>query len=205
LTLLRDQLAQGQDASILYSEVGRVIRTTLHLAVDPELEPTLSDSHRSMLQPFAEEVGSDGLARMLGLWLDHGHVMRDAANRELALEVVAMRLARWPSVRAVEDWLRGAEGQLPVGPGPGDSPPPAPPAPAAPGGATPAAGSGGSASAPETSGDGEGCEIQGDLETGGESLEEEARSDPGVVMAQKILGGDVVRVRPDHTALNRDG
>ncbi len=204
LELLRDQLAGGQDASVLYNEIGRAIRTALHLAVDPKLEPNLSESHRTFLQPLADEVGTDGLARMLGLWLDHGLVMRDSGNRELALEVIAMRLARWPSVRAVEDWLRGAERSLPAGPAPSTSTPPTASTGGQAGGSPPASG-GNAASAAAISA----TEVGADDDDGPPkemavidprvaALEEEARTDPGVMMVQKVLGGDVVAVRPDN-------
>jgi hypothetical protein len=47
-------------------------------------------------------------------------MLREAANRELALEVAALRLARWPSIKRVERWLAGGQGP-PTG---GDPPSP---------------------------------------------------------------------------------
>jgi DNA polymerase-3 subunit gamma/tau len=108
LGLLREQLSAGQDASVLYLEVGRLLRVLLHLAVDPELEQTLTAEHRALIEPLAEQLGEDALGRMLGLWIEHEPLLREAGNRELALEVAALRLARWPAVRRVEEWLAGA-------------------------------------------------------------------------------------------------
>ncbi len=90
----------------------------LHLAVDPALEPvspTISAADRDA----GRQLGVDALTRMLGLWLEQEPMLRDAANRELALEVAALRLARWPSIQRVEQWLAG--GQAPPAEG---SPPP---------------------------------------------------------------------------------
>ncbi|MEJ2188846.1 MAG: DNA polymerase III subunit gamma/tau [Acidobacteriota bacterium] len=188
LGLLREQLSAGQDAAVLYLEVGRLLRVLLHLAVDPELEQTLTAEHRALVEPLAEQLGEDALGRMLGLWIEHEPLLREAGNRELALEVAALRLARWPAVRRVEEWLAGA-GEL------------APPT-ASPGGRRggPPASSGGS-SPPQSSTDNggrqEAAEVAPSTVDRGAILEEEARSDPGVVLATRILGGDVVAVRGD--------
>ena len=209
LSSLRDQLAGGQDASVLYREIGRVLRTTLYLAVDPDLESSLSDSHRAVLQPIADAHGADPLSRMLGVWLEQERLLREAGNRELALEVASLRLARWPAVRTIEDWLAGP-GDLPPTPGAVSGPAKMPP-PAA-GGASEAGsssvpGGGGTVEAspspaPDLTGPTEDAvddEITepaaGDVERA--SLEEKVRSDPGVILATRILGGDVVAVRPD--------
>jgi DNA polymerase-3 subunit gamma/tau len=195
LEMLREQLARGRDATVLYKEIGRALRTCLHLAVDPGLEPDLAESQRAQLDPVTA-VGADGLGRMLGLWLDHGLAMRDAVNRELALEVVALRLARWPSVRAVEQWLSGGQALPSAGPG-GGSPPPSP----ATGGSESAAGSrggGGGSRAAEP-------EAVSTPSPSAEQLQRreheqwmaEVNADPGVVLARKVLGGEVVAARPD--------
>ncbi len=209
LSSLRDQLAGGQDASVLYREIGRVLRTTLYLAVDPDLESSLSDSHRAVLQPIADAHGADPLSRMLGVWLEQERLLREAGNRELALEVASLRLARWPAVRTIEDWLAGP-GDLPPTPGAVSGPAKMPP-PAAGGaseaGPSSAPGGGGTAKAspspaPDLSGPTEDAvdddiaePPSGDVERA--SLEEKVRSDPGVILATRILGGDVVAVRPD--------
>ena len=117
LQTIRAELAAGHDAAILYQEVGRMLRTALHLAVDPVLDPSLTDDVRAKIEPLARELGADALTRMLGLWLEQEPMLRDAANRELALEVAALRLARWPAVQRVEQWLAGGEGP-PTGGGP---------------------------------------------------------------------------------------
>ena len=209
LSSLRDQLAGGQDASVLYREIGRVLRTTLYLAVDPDLESSLSDSHRAVLQPIADAHGADPLSRMLGVWLEQERLLREAGNRELALEVASLRLARWPAVRTLEDWLAGS-GDLPPTPGAVSGPAKMPP-PAAGGaseaGSSSAPGGGGTVEAspspaPDLTGPTEDAvddEIAepaaGDVERA--SLEEKVRSDPGVILATRILGGNVVAVRPD--------
>jgi len=121
LRTIRAELAAGHDAAILYQEVGRMLRAMLHLAVDPALNPALTDDLRPKIEPLAAELGAETLTRMLGLWLEQEPMLRDAANRELALEVAALRLARWPAIKRVEQWLSGGEGP-PTGGGP-PSPP----------------------------------------------------------------------------------
>jgi len=209
LSSLHTQLAAGQDASVLYREIGRVLRTVLYLAVNPDLESSLSDAHRSVLQPIADAHGVDPLSRMLGLWLEQEGLLREAGNRELALEVASLRLARWPAVRTVEGWLAGS-GDLAPTPGAASGPVEIPPP--ATGGATGAepgratGGGGATEAAPAVEEDLAGAteEAIGDLaadsataETEDASLEEEVRSDPGVILATRVFGGDVVAVRPD--------
>jgi len=186
LGLLRTQLAGGQDASVLYREMGRALRATLYLAVDPALGPIMSDAHRARLEPIADAHGADPLSRMLGVWLEQEALVRDAGNRELALEVAALRLARWPAVRTVEDWLAGPGGVTPTG-GRGSAPSEAPPEPGAESsGPGPAGRGAANASAAPTQ-----------PEADKKKLIEEAQADPGVVLATRILGGDVVAVRPN--------
>jgi DNA polymerase-3 subunit gamma/tau len=132
LGIIRNELATGHDAAILYQETGRLLRAMLHLAVDPALEPGMTDDQRTLIEGRATELGADALTRMLGLWLEQEPMLRDAANRELALEVAALRLARWPSIRRVEEWLAG--GQAP----PAESAPPTPAATGERGGGPPA-------------------------------------------------------------------
>jgi DNA polymerase-3 subunit gamma/tau len=207
LSRVREQLSAGRDAHVLYRECGRALRTALHLAIDPELEKGLAESHRALVQPLADEVGADGLGRMLGLWLEHGRMLDDTTNRELALEVVILRMSRWPSVRALEDWLAN-----------GGSSAPAPGAQGAPSsglsGADPAT-NGGSPSAgstapptPETAAspgeadrpDEQPSAADAERERELEALAEAAKSDPGVALATKVLGGEIVAVRPDREA-----
>jgi DNA polymerase-3 subunit gamma/tau len=118
LSTIRTELAAGHDAAILYQEVGRMLRAMLHLAVDPALDPALTKDLRGTIEALASQLGAEALTRMLGLWLEQEPMLRDAANRELALEVAALRLARWPAVKRVEQWLAGGEG-----PPTGGSPP----------------------------------------------------------------------------------
>jgi DNA polymerase-3 subunit gamma/tau len=209
LSLLRNQLVGGQDASVLYREIGRVLRTTLYLAVDPDLEPSLSDSHRTVLQPIADAYGADPLSRMLGLWLEQERLLREAGNRELALEVASLRLARWPTVRTLEGWLEGSGNLAPISgaaSGPAEMPPTSGGGPTGTGPSSAQGGGGATettrsserdlAGASEDAVDDVAAEpAAADVE--GASLEEEARSDPGVALASRVLGGDVVAVRPD--------
>jgi len=186
LALVRDQLANGQDASVLYREIGRALHAALYLAVDPALAPTMSEAHRDLLLAVAESRGADPLGRMLGLWLEQEGLVRGAANRELALEVASMRLARWPSVQRVEEWLAGA-GPVDSGPGPSSSPSSAEPTKSSPDPA-PAPGGASAAEAQEDERTAEAAEED-------PSLAEEASSDPGVILATRVLGGEVVAVR----------
>ena len=200
--LLRKQLTSGQDPTVLYQEAGRTLRTLFYLAMDPSLEPTLSDAHRTLLQPIAEEFGVDGLGRMLGLWLDQERLVHDASNRELALEVASMRLARWPAVRRVEEWLAGGQ-ELPLPPPRPGSPPAASPAASGDpesGGGTPGAPSASSAqsSVPEEESKESVPALVEEAGDGGKAqrmLEEVVDADPGVALATRILGGEVVAVR----------
>ncbi len=192
LALVREQLAEGQDASVLYREVGRVLRSALHLAVDPELAPLMSEDHHALLTNLASSIGSEALGRMLGLWLEQESLVRSADNRELALEVASLRLARWPSVRLVEEWLAGSGAVgADLGGGPGRSGPPS------------ANTSSESSRGPEPTGGTEASGGEDAQPDGGRaapedtSLTDEAGTDPGVVLATRILGGDVVAVRPD--------
>lgn len=121
LEILRSELRDGHDATVLYQETGRVLRTLVHLAIDAELESTLTDEQRAVVRPLAERIGSDALGRMLGLWLEQEALMRESGNRELAVEVAALRLARWPAVQRVESLLAGDQPAQPSG-----SPTPAP-------------------------------------------------------------------------------
>ncbi|MDX2438306.1 MAG: DNA polymerase III subunit gamma/tau [Acidobacteriota bacterium] len=217
---LREQLASGQDPSILYQEMGRTLRTLVYLALDPALVPTLSEAQLERLQPISEACGADALTRMLGLWLEHDLLVKDASNRELALEVAAMRLARWPSVQQLEAWLAGS-GQVPPDGGPG---PETGSTPISGGGAGPSAAktppsrkataASPRASKPSPTETEEPDEPENALENenehepesqrqnepapvGTDDLLTVAKADPGVVLATRILGGDVVAVRPD--------
>jgi hypothetical protein len=204
---------------------------------------------------IAGRLGVSALVRMLGLWLEHEHLLRDASNRELALEVASLRLARWPAVQRVEALLNGEKAAGPVG---GDS---------SPNGAAPATDSGASGDAPPggkppagataqerlshalwedghkqlaSAVDSSRCslddgvlalhfgheaaalaaliqetehsklldaacrslfpeftKLQMSVETGRASLEQEALADPQVLLVQRILGGEIVHVRPD--------
>jgi DNA polymerase-3 subunit gamma/tau len=187
LGLLRELLVSGQDASVLYTEIGHLLRTLLHLVMNPELEPTLADEHRKLIEPLAERLGADALGRMLGLWVEQESLLRDAGHRELALEVASLRLSRWPVVRRVEAWLEGSGNVSPPGAsGPGSAEPPSTPSQDA------SSGSSGTTSKSKGSPNHEEGRRAVD-----KAAEEEARSDPGVTLAAQILGGEVVAVRPD--------
>jgi DNA polymerase-3 subunit gamma/tau len=186
LAMVREQLANGQDASVLYREIGRTLRAALYLAVDPELAPAMSKAHHDLLLEVSTSRGADPLGRMLGLWLEQEALVRGAANRELALEVASLRLARWPSVQRVEEWLAG-NGTIDSGTGPSGTPSSAGPTKSS---LEPTAAPGGASAAAEP---GDACEAKVSEED--PSLAEEARSDPGVILATRVLGGEVVAVR----------
>lgn len=101
LDMIRQELRAGHDAAVLFEELGRTLRGLALLAVnatDPqEIRPDAVD--------LASLVSADGWARFLGLWLEQDRIIREAAHRELALEVAILRLSRWPSVRRVEELL----------------------------------------------------------------------------------------------------
>jgi DNA polymerase-3 subunit gamma/tau len=106
LKRLRQELAAGHDATLLFQECGRMLKTLLHLCLDPELEPTLTAAQQTLLRGIATPLGAGALSRMLGLWLAQESMLRDSHNRELALEVSCLRLARWPAVQQLEALLR---------------------------------------------------------------------------------------------------
>ncbi len=211
LGLLRERLAAGQDASILYQEMGRTLRTLVYLALDPALAPTLTGEQIERLEPIAKAYGADTLTRMLGLWVEHDHLVREAGNRELALEVAALRLARWPAIRQLESWLAGGETPpATAGPGPGKASTPvagggagpSPGKPPASRSATAASQTVGAADRDEPESEHE-DEPADELESAPEPPQETedltslANADPGVILATRILGGEVVAVRPD--------
>jgi DNA polymerase-3 subunit gamma/tau len=115
LKIIREELAGGHDATVLFKEAGRVLRSLVHLSVDPEISSSLTDEQRAMLQPLADGLGAEAVSRMLGLWVEQEPLLRETANRELAVEVAALRLARWPAVQRVERMLAG-DGELPSPP-----------------------------------------------------------------------------------------
>jgi len=106
LSALREELREGHDPTVLWEALGRELRTlTLTVAgADPSSE---LDGEAAAL---AGRLSLDAWTRVLGLWLDHEPVVRTAAHRDLALEVAALRLSRWPTVRRVEALLREAGG-----------------------------------------------------------------------------------------------
>ncbi len=133
LTLLRDELTAGHDAVVLYQEIGRTLRLMVHLAADPGLEPGLTEGRREQLVAASAGLGIDALIRMLGLWVEQEALLREAANRELALEVACLRMSRWPAVQRIEALLAGESGPPAAGERgrPGGSRQSAPPGPAA--------------------------------------------------------------------------
>gem|GEM_PF-791783 len=107
LGTLRGELAAGHDPVVLYHELGRALRQMVHLTVDPELADGLEEQQVQRLREATGGLDATALTRMLGLWVEQEPLLRDAANRELVLEVACLRLARWPAVQAVESLLAG--------------------------------------------------------------------------------------------------
>jgi DNA polymerase-3 subunit gamma/tau len=256
LELLGRELAAGHDATVLYREAGRVLRTAVHLALDPKIVTSLTDEQKETLTPLVGDHGADAVSRMLGLWVEHEPLLRDSANRELALEVASLRLARWPSIRRLEEMLAGG-GEIPDGsparggsqqqpPPPGESGPAPPTDPGARLASALWQGHPRLASVVEraqvTVADGEAVlrfgsdaaalaefarsdelrqplaaacretlgttgevrfEVEGESAADGDApsaLAREADDDPELKLAQKVLGGQVVAVRPDREA-----
>ncbi|MCP4895891.1 MAG: DNA polymerase III subunit gamma/tau [bacterium] len=102
LRVLREQLGSGHDATVLYQEIGRFLTVVLHAAVDANLESDLDETQTSVVRELGSTLGVTALTRMLGLWVEQEGLLRSASNRELALEVSCLRLARWPAVQLVE-------------------------------------------------------------------------------------------------------
>ncbi len=107
LAVIREELAAGHDPVVLYEEVGRTLRRMTHMVLDPGAESGPQGEVRRRLEEAARGLDVAGLTRMLGLWLEQQGLIRDGINRELGLEVACLRLARWPSIRAVEALLAG--------------------------------------------------------------------------------------------------
>ncbi len=63
LGLLRSELTAGRDPSVLYHETGRLLKSLLHLAVDPELEADLVAEQRERMLGLARQIGSPALTR----------------------------------------------------------------------------------------------------------------------------------------------
>ena len=56
---------------------------------------------------LAGELGTGPLTRMIGLWVEQEPLLRSSSNRELALEVACLRLARCgPTARS---WRASAQ------------------------------------------------------------------------------------------------
>ena len=252
LGMLRSELRAGHDVWVLYQEVGRVLRVMLHLAMNADVAEDLPDEQRQQALEVAENLGAAAVTRMAGLWLEHEAMVGSADNRELALDVACMRLARWPAVQRVEALLAGEAPPAVGGQGQGSGSQ----APAAPtdGGAHASASPGGRLSSALWAGgqrrlvgavegstvrlsDDElvlefstqakplavfarqcfdeleaSCrevfgssirltiEVEGGVAPGQEDenpLMREALADPGVILVQKVLGGEVISAVPD--------
>lgn len=205
LAVLRRELAAGYDATVLFQEAGRMLQTLLHLALDPGLEPALTDDQRTLLEPLATSIGEPGLARMLGMWSEHEPLLQGAANRELALEVAALRLARWPDVRRLEQVLAGGEGLAVPGSGGGGGSPAGPGSTGGSRGGPPparrhAGGEGdspGAARAEQSAGDGSRSGVDR------AAIAEAARRDPQVELVLRVIGGEIAGVAADRDVGDR--
>jgi DNA polymerase-3 subunit gamma/tau len=189
LEILRAELAAGHDAAVLYREVGRLLRMLVHVAVDAQLEDSLSEEHQQRLRPLAEAIGADALSRMLGLWLEQEPLLRETANRELAVEVAALRLSRWPTVQRLEQLL--IDGTTPAQVQVSSVPSSQPPTVAEHGDSSPAG------PTPQPSSSSESSDRQS---TESAEIADRAAEDPQLQLAQQVLGGEIVGVRPDREA-----
>jgi DNA polymerase-3 subunit gamma/tau len=109
MAILKDQLKSGHDATVIFQETGRFLSTLLQVAVEPSQIDDLERKQLELVEGLASRLGLTGLTRMLGLWVEQERLLRDAANRELALQVACLRLGRWPAVRQMEALLEGSE------------------------------------------------------------------------------------------------
>ncbi len=100
---LREELSAGHDPAVLYRELGRALRAAALAAVGA-VEPEAT-GFREAARRLAPRLDPAGWTRLLGLWLDHERSVRDAVEREVALEVACLRLVRWPAVARVERLL----------------------------------------------------------------------------------------------------
>jgi len=107
LQILRAEMGAGHDAWVLYQETGRILRLLLSLAINPKIAEDLAEDQRSAALELASSLGLTPLIRMAGLWLEHESLLKMAENRELALDVVCLRLSRWPAVQQLEAILSG--------------------------------------------------------------------------------------------------
>ena len=107
LASLRSELMAGRDPSVLYHELGRLIRSLVQLSIDPSAATDYPPEHAARLGELAGELGTGPLTRMIGLWVEQEPLLRSSSNRELALEVACLRLARWHAVRQLEALLAG--------------------------------------------------------------------------------------------------
>lgn len=112
LELLRSETRAGHDPWVLYQEVGRALRIMLHLSLEADTAEDLPEDQRRRAAEMAASFGAPALTRMAGLWLEHEHLVASADNRELALDIACLRLARWPAVQQVEALLAGEDPPL---------------------------------------------------------------------------------------------
>jgi DNA polymerase III subunit gamma/tau len=201
LGVLRAELEAGHDPQALYQETGRTLRVLLHLSLGCAEGSELDSEQRALLEEVARPLGATALTRMLGLWLEHEPFLREASNRELALEVAALRLSRWPAVQQLEALLASG----PTG-GASPTPPPAPaPRRSGPGPertAKPRAARGqpeGGATAASRPPEPASPEPEAEPTPSArpEPLSREVAEDSGVALVRRILGGDVIAVCRD--------
>jgi len=117
LSALREELREGHDPTVLWEALGRELRTLTLAVAGADPSPELDGEAEAL----SGCLSLDAWTRILGLWLDHEPVVRTAAHRDLALEVAALRLSRWPTVRRVEALLSETGGNGGRGTG-GDAP-----------------------------------------------------------------------------------
>lgn len=127
LAMVREQERQGRDAGAMYEQVVQLFHSLLLLSCDAKAAIPFPEERRQEMAAMANEVGTPLLLRLAHLALDQRALLASADRPWLAAAVVIGRLALWPRLRRVEEWLQGDSGVPdPVGPGAPQAPDPAP-------------------------------------------------------------------------------
>lgn len=110
LTLVRDQERQGRDAGAMYEQVVQFFHSLLLLGCDPKAPMPFPEHHRKEMAALAAEVGLSLLLRLAHLALEQRSLLAGADRPWMAAAVATGRLALWPRLRRVEEWLAQTPG-----------------------------------------------------------------------------------------------